>query len=196
MSTFTETTLATTYGNFIFRVYAGHFGLETVALYSPTLNPNSSVLIRIHSECLTGDIFGSLHCDCGEQLEKSLAMIAASKNGILIYLRQEGRGIGLFEKIKSYQLQTEGLDTFAANEKLGHQPDERSYEEAVKVLRDLKISRVELLTNNPNKVSALEKNNITVAKIIPLSGTINLYNQKYLEDKEKFFNPHKENNSF
>lgn len=187
MPTFTETNLATTYGNFIFRVYAGQFGLETVALYSPTLNPNSSVLVRIHSECLTGDVFGSLHCDCGEQLEKSLEMIATSKNGVLIYLRQEGRGIGLFEKIKSYQLQAEGLDTFAANKNLGHQPDERSYEEAVKVLRDLKINRAELLTNNPAKISTIKQNNITVTKIIPLSGTINPYNQNYLKAKEKFF---------
>lgn len=187
MPTFTETKLATTYGDFIFRVYAGQFGLETVALYSPALNPNSSVLIRIHSECLTGDVFGSLHCDCGEQLEKSLEMIAASQNGILIYLRQEGRGIGLFEKIKSYQLQADGFDTFAANEKLGHQPDERSYKEAVRVLYDLKINHVELITSNPMKISTLKQNNIAVTKIIPFSSTINPHNQKYLQDKQKFF---------
>ena len=123
---FVETNLATKFAEFNIRVYEDHLGKETVVLSTKNLDITKPVLVRVHSECITGDTFGSLHCDCGQQLMKSLHLIA-EEEGILIYLRQEGRGIGLFEKIKSYQLQSKGHDTFEANVILGHRPDERSY---------------------------------------------------------------------
>ena len=118
-----ETPMETTFGRFIMRVYADSFGKETLVLRTNVLDPSKPVLVRIHSECLTGDTFGSLWCDCGEQLHQAMKLIAKSGNGVLVYLRQEGRGIGLFEKTRSYELQRQGFDTFEANVMLGHRPD-------------------------------------------------------------------------
>ena len=125
--TFAETKIATKFGIFNIRVYKEIYGKETTVLWTENLDSTSPVLVRVHSECLTGDMLGSLQCDCGEQLSKSLQIIQ-KEGGVLIYLRQEGRGIGLFEKIKTYQLQGKGYDTFEANVILGHQPDARTYE--------------------------------------------------------------------
>ena len=184
---FVETALATQFGNLNIRVYPDAQGKETIALYTETLDPSSPVLVRIHSECITGDTFGSLHCDCGEQLNRSLEIINKNSNGVLIYLRQEGRGIGLFEKIKSYQLQHEGHDTFEANILLGHEPDSRTYENAKMVLQDLGINRIRLLTNSPSKVAEMEKLGIEVAERIPLIVTPNKHNARYLDTKRDKF---------
>ncbi|MEI7720285.1 MAG: GTP cyclohydrolase II [bacterium] len=184
---FTETKIATKFGNFNIRVYADVQGKETIALCTEKLDTSAPVLVRIHSECMTGDTFGSLQCDCGEQLEKSLEEINKSGNGILIYLRQEGRGIGLFEKIKSYQLQDKGYDTFEANLLLGHRPDERTYEKAKIALTDLGVKRIRLLTNNPSKVSEIAKLGIEVVERVPLIVTSNKYNKKYFASKRDKF---------
>jgi len=184
---FTETKIASKFGNFNIRVYADVQGKETIALCTETLDVSAPVLVRIHSECMTGDTFGSLQCDCGEQLEKSLEEINKSGNGILIYLRQEGRGIGLFEKIKSYQLQDKGYDTFEANLLLGHRPDERTYEKAKIALVDLGVKRIRLLTNNPSKVSEIAKLGIEVVERVPLIVTSNKYNKKYFASKRDKF---------
>lgn len=184
---FTETKLATKFGNFNIRVYADIQGKETVVLASENLDTSIPVLVRIHSECMTGDTFGSLQCDCGEQLEQSLNQIAESKNGVFIYLRQEGRGIGLFEKIRSYQLQEKGYDTFEANLLLGHRPDERTYEKAKIALADLQITRIHLLTNNPSKVSEIAKLGIEVVERVPLIMSSNQHNKKYFASKKDKF---------
>ncbi len=184
---FTETKIATKFGNFNIRVYADAQGKETVVLSTDKLDNTASVLVRIHSECITGDTFGSLQCDCGEQLSQSLNQINKSGNGVLIYLRQEGRGIGLFEKIKSYQLQDKGYDTFEANLLLGHRPDERTYEKAKVALSDLGVTRIRLLTNNPSKVSEIAKLGIDVAGRVPLVIKSNKYNRRYLLSKRDKF---------
>jgi len=143
------------------------------------------VPIRIHSECLTGDAFTSLRCDCREQLEFALNYLSQQKNGILIYLRQEGRGIGLFNKLKAYTLQEIGYDTNEANEVLGFKADERSYLVAVDILQALHVKRVKLLTNNPKKVAELCGSNIEVIERIPIAITPNVYNVKYLSTKSE-----------
>src|SRR5438105_7279634 len=153
---FVETNLFTKFADFSIRVYPGDQGKDTLVLVTKNIDFTKPVLVRVHSECLTGDLFGSLHCDCGKQLAKSLQLIS-EEGGILIYLRQEGRGIGLFEKIKSYRLQAKGYDTFEANVLLGHQPDERSYDIVKNILEDFNISSIRLLTNNPSKVSDIAK---------------------------------------
>ena len=153
---FIEADLATKFADFTIRVYPHDNGKETIVLSTKDLDAKQPVLVRVHSECITGDALGSLHCDCGQQLKKSLQIIG-EEGGILIYLRQEGRGIGLFEKIKSYILQSKGYDTFEANVQLGHKPDARSYEMVPRVLEDLHISHIRLLTNNPSKVSDIVK---------------------------------------
>lgn len=183
---FVETKLATKFGDFNIRVYADDPKKETVVLWTSNLNTSLPVLVRVHSECITGDMMGSLHCDCGKQLHKSLELIR-QQGGVLIYLRQEGRGIGLFEKIKTYQLQSKGHDTFEANVLLGHQPDQRSYEMVKTVLSDLNISSIQLLTNNPSKVSEIAKLGIKVVNHIPLLTKPNKHNQFYLSTKKQKF---------
>ncbi len=149
--------------------------------------PKNGTLVRIHSECLTGDVFGSLRCDCGHQLEDSLKKIVENKEGILIYLYQEGRGIGLGNKLKAYSLQDKGLDTFDANIKLGFHPDQRDYRVASAVLKDLDISSIRLITNNPDKISSLSKFNIEVKERVIIKSRCNDFNRKYLETKIKKF---------
>jgi len=145
------------------------------------------LLVRIHSECLTGDVFASKRCDCGEQLKLSMAEIEKAGSGLVIYLRgHEGRGIGLAEKIRAYKLQDSGVDTVEANVMLGHEPDMRNWEDAVEILKNLGIESVELLTNNPDKVSALANNEISV-KQTPIRSSVNPLNKKYLQTKRICF---------
>jgi len=184
---FTETELETKFGSFLIRVYADAFGKETIVLRTKNFNTALPVLVRVHSECITGDTFGSLRCDCGEQLQRSIELIEESGNGALIYLRQEGRGIGLFEKMRSYELQRKGFDTFEANVILGHRPDERSYEWAKTALQDLGVEKVRLITNNPSKVSEVAKLGISVVERVPIIIKSNKYNKKYFDAKRDKF---------
>jgi GTP cyclohydrolase II len=176
--------LPTKNGIFQIIVWPGEKGQETTVLVTPKLNVNKPVLVRIHSECLTGDTFGSLRCDCGRQKEKALDLISKSKNGIFIYLRQEGRGIGLYEKIRAYTLQEQGYDTHEANILLGHAPDPREYSTVKHILTTLGINEVNLITNNPSKVNALREYGFTILSSIPLKIRSNKYNKRYLETKK------------
>jgi 3,4-dihydroxy 2-butanone 4-phosphate synthase/GTP cyclohydrolase II len=146
-------------------------------------SPKDDSIVRIHSECLTGDVFGSLRCDCGDQIKKAMKMIAEQGSGVIIYLRQEGRGIGLLNKMKAYALQDKGLDTVEANIKLGFEADQRSYGAAVFILKDLGLNKIRLLTNNPDKVKGLN-GEIEVTERIPLKGEVNGHNKKYLATKK------------
>jgi len=184
---YVDSTIATKFGEFNIRVYSAPKGSETVVLWKGDFKSVSSPLVRIHSECLTGDAFGGLNCDCGKQLAIALKKIN-KEGGILIYLRQEGRGIGLFEKIKTYLYQRNGYDTSEANVILGHRPDERTYEMAKKVLDDLNIKQVRILTNNPIKVSELAKLGIEITERIPLVTKPNKHNQRYFITKRDKFN--------
>jgi GTP cyclohydrolase II len=142
-----------------------------------------NIPLRVHSECLTGDAFTSLRCDCREQLECALNYLSKEENGVMIYLRQEGRGIGLYNKLKAYTLQEIGYDTNEANELLGFKADERSYLVAVDILKAIKVKKVKLITNNPKKVTELCDSDIEVTERIPVAITPNVYNIKYLETK-------------
>ena len=141
------------------------------------------VLVRIHSECITGDLFGSWRCDCGEQLEQSMKMIA-EQGGFIIYLRQEGRGIGLIEKLKAYNLQDQGADTIQANQLLGHGADERTYEIAITILKEMDINEIRLLTNNPEKIEAIERSSIVVSERVPLVIPPRNENRGYMQTKK------------
>lgn len=156
---------------------------EHLAIISGEIRSKSDVLVRIHSECFTGDVLGSRRCDCGEQLKRAMELISKEGSGVIIYLRQEGRGIGLKNKLKAYNLQDEGMDTVDANLALGHQADERDYHAAECILRDLGIGSVRLLTNNPDKVLKLEELGISVTERIPLQTTIYPDNFEYLQTK-------------
>ncbi|MEE9167059.1 MAG: GTP cyclohydrolase II [Candidatus Neomarinimicrobiota bacterium] len=158
-------------------------GRVHLALVKGEIGTASQVLVRIHSECLTGDVFHSLRCDCGEQLDTALKRIQAEEAGIFIYLRQEGRGIGLVEKLRAYELQDRGLDTVEANAELGFQADQRDYEAAVSILHDLQVTSVRLLTNNPMKVSELQCSTIKVSERVPLETQPNHENANYLRTK-------------
>ena len=144
---------------------------------------NQTILVRVHSECFTGDLFGSARCDCGSQLHESLAQISRH-GGVLLYLRQEGRGIGLLNKLKAYALQDQGLDTVEANQKLGFGSDDRNYWIAAQMLQNLKLLKIKLLTNNPQKIIDLERYGIEVAERIPLIATPNATNRDYLKTKQ------------
>lgn len=159
-----------------------HFALIFGDLENALLK-GESLHVRIHSECLTGDVFGSLRCDCGPQLDESLRIITEQETGVLIYLMQEGRGIGLANKIKAYQLQEEGLDTFEANEKLGFEADLRDYRVATQILAHLRIEKVKLLTNNPLKIKHLEENGISVIERIPVITPHCSENEAYIRAK-------------
>lgn len=172
------------YGDFIIHVYEDKEGNHHVALVKGNVNGKKNVLVRVHSECLTGDTFHSLRCDCGEQIEKALSMIG-KEGGILVYLRQEGRGIGLLNKIKAYNLQDQGMDTVEANEKLGFKPDLRDYTIGAQILADLGLTTIKLLTNNPKKISGLEKYGLKIVKRIPLIIKANKHTEKYLKAKKE-----------
>lgn len=176
--------LPTKYGNFELIVFKENkSGLEHIAILKGSSKSNGDWLTRIHSACATGDLFGSLRCDCGEQLAKSLQLIEKNGKGIVIYLMQEGRGIGLMNKIKAYKLQENGMDTVEANLHLGFKSDERNYDIAASILKSLNISEINLLTNNPDKIVKLEENDIQIKKRIPLKIAPNTHNIKYFETK-------------
>ncbi len=156
---------------------------EHVALTMGDLTGDEPVLVRIHSECLTGDAFFSMRCDCGPQLEAAMEKISEAGRGILLYLRQEGRGIGLVNKIRAYALQDQGMDTVEANEKLGFDADARDFTLAGRTLLSLNVSRIKLMTNNPRKVSAIESAGIEVVERVPMKFGKNPHNEKYLSTK-------------
>lgn len=178
--------LPTEYGDFDIYVFKNHVdNKEHLAIVKGEIKDKSDVLIRIHSECLTGDIFGSKRCDCGEQLHTALRMIEKEGSGVLLYMRQEGRGIGLTNKIKAYCLQEEGLDTVEANEKLGFLADLREYSLSAQMLRCLGVKSVRLMTNNPKKKQDLAHWGIEVTKRVPLIIKANKFNEGYLATKVK-----------
>jgi GTP cyclohydrolase II len=146
---------------------------------------SSPPLVRIHSQCLTGDVFGSLRCDCRQQLEMALAMIAERGAGVLIYEQQEGRGIGLMAKLKAYELQDDGLDTVEANERLGFKADQREFALPAEILKALGVSQVRLLSNNPEKVAALERGGIKVVERVPCEVSVNAHSEDYLKTKKE-----------
>jgi GTP cyclohydrolase II len=180
-----ESHIPTAYGEFRIIAYAEN-ELDPsphIALVRGPIDIQADILVRIHSECLTGDIFGSERCDCGPQLHKALDMIGA-QGGILLYLRQEGRGIGIINKLRAYQLQDQGIDTAAANTHLGFKIDERSYEEAVMILEDLGVRKLNLLTNNPEKIKAFSQGTIQLKERIPLVIEPVSANEHYLLTKK------------
>ena len=158
-------------------------GKEHAALVHGDVIGKSEVPVRLHSECLTGDAFGSLRCDCRDQLELSMRQIAAEELGVILYLRQVGRGIGFVNKIRAYQLQEQGFDTIQANQLLGFLPDERDYEIAAHMLRALRIRSIRLMSNNPDKIADLEFHGVEIVDRIPIEIPPNRYNQEYLETK-------------
>lgn len=160
-------------------------GKEHLALVKGSLNGKTVPLVRLHSECFTGDVLGSRRCDCGSQLKKALTLIGKEESGILMYMRQEGRGIGLAEKLKAYNLQDRGLDTVDANLRLGHSADDRDYEAASLILKDLHVSSIRLLTNNPAKIDGLQKYGIKISDRIPLVTAVHDDNYFYLSTKVK-----------
>ncbi len=158
-------------------------GLEHVALVKGEWNDDEPLLVRVHSSCVTGDIFGSYRCDCGPQLHEALRKIDQAGKGVLVYMNQEGRGIGLFNKIHAYKLQEEGRDTVEANIELGFDADERDYGVGAAILRDLKIKKIKLLTNNPKKITGLEGYGLEIVENIPIEVKPNQFNKFYLETK-------------
>ena len=160
-------------------------GLEHVALVKGGWENDESVLVRVHSSCVTGDIFGSLRCDCGPQLDKAMAMVSEAGQGAVIYMNQEGRGIGLFNKIKAYKLQEEGKDTVEANLKLGFRDDERDYGVGAQILRDLELKKIRLITNNPKKRAGLEGYGIEIVENVALEIEPNPHNEFYLQTKQE-----------
>ncbi|HWM85447.1 MAG TPA: GTP cyclohydrolase II [Kofleriaceae bacterium] len=179
---YSEADLPTPWGRFRIVVY--HFGgEEALALVHGDPAGRDAVLARVHSECLTGEVFGSQRCDCREQLERALERIAAADAGVLVYLRQEGRGIGLGNKVRAYALQDEGHDTVEANLALGFAPDLRSYEIAASILRDLGVVSVQLMTNNPEKIDGLRKAGVVVTEQVPHWVESSHLSHDYLEVK-------------
>jgi 3,4-dihydroxy 2-butanone 4-phosphate synthase/GTP cyclohydrolase II len=181
-----EAKLPTKYGEFIAIAYKSDIDPdEHLALVMGDISTGEPVLVRVHSECLTGDVFGSLRCDCGEQIDLAMQNIANEGRGVLLYMRQEGRGIGFHNKIRAYALQDKGLDTVEANLSLGFPSDLRDYGIGAQILADLGLHEIRLLTNNPKKVIGLEGYGLKVVETLPIIATPNPYNRSYLETKQK-----------
>lgn len=179
-----QTRIPTKHGEFILHYYTNTIDeKEHVAFVKDDVAGKDDVPVRIHSECFTGDVLGSRRCDCGEQLDMALGLIEQAGCGVLIYLRQEGRGIGLLKKLQAYNLQDKGLDTVDANIHLGHLADERQYDIAALILNDLQIRSVALITNNPQKIDELTKLGVQVNKRIPIETRIHHDNLDYLKTK-------------
>jgi len=182
----TEAMLPTTYGEFTAVAYKSVVdAAEHVALVKGDISNDEPVLVRVHSECLTGDVFGSLRCDCGAQIEMALQSIAKEDRGVFLYMRQEGRGIGFHNKLCAYALQDQGMDTVEANIALGFAPDLRDYGVGAQILADLGLHNIRLLTNNPKKVIGLESYGIKIVETVPLIAPSTPYNIHYLETKQK-----------
>ena len=178
--------MPTDYGDFDLHLYRSLVdGLHHIALVLGKISSGKPTLVRVHSECLTGDVFGSRRCDCGSQLHQAMKRIREAGSGVLVYMRQEGRGIGLGPKIHAYKLQEQGLDTVEANEKLGFPMDLREYGLGAQILSDLGVRRIRLLTNNPRKVVGLEGYDIEIVEQLPIRSKTNPHNAKYLATKKK-----------
>jgi 3,4-dihydroxy 2-butanone 4-phosphate synthase/GTP cyclohydrolase II len=177
--------MPTDYGNFNLVVYASKLNPEEhhLALVKGEIRSEDPVLVRVHSECLTGDVFGSRRCDCGSQLHSALAQIEEVGSGVLVYMRQEGRGIGLANKIRAYKLQEEGLDTVEANERLGFGSDLRDYGMGAQILYDLGVRKIRLMTNNPRKVVGLDGHKLEIVEKVPIRIAPNEHNERYLGTK-------------
>ncbi len=179
-----QTRIPTIHGEFILHYFSNNIDdKEHVAFVKGDVAGKKNVPVRIHSECFTGDVLGSRRCDCGEQLDMALHLINQVGFGILIYLRQEGRGIGLLKKLQAYNLQDQGLDTVDANIHLGHLADERQYDIAALMLENLEVNSVALITNNPHKIDELTHLGITVSERIPIETSVHGDNQEYLKTK-------------
>jgi 3,4-dihydroxy 2-butanone 4-phosphate synthase / GTP cyclohydrolase II len=179
-----EVVLPTQFGDFsIVPFKQKSNGVEHVALIKGTWESNEPILTRVHSSCMTGDIFGSKRCECGDQLHKAMGMIEKEGKGVIVYMMQEGRGIGLFNKIAAYKLQDQGLDTVEANLHLGFNPDERDYGVGAQILSNLGVTKMKLMTNNPVKRVGLEGYGLEVTQVIPLEVEPNKHNQKYMKTK-------------
>ena len=179
-----QSKLPTRWGEFNIHAFEDPFkGKEHVAITMGDCNSGEPLLLRIHSECLTGDAFGSLRCDCGEQLDQALKMISERKRGAILYLRQEGRGIGLVNKIRAYNLQDQGADKVEANEQLGFGADMRDYSICGPMLKHIGVKSVILMTNNPRKIKALENMGIEIFSIAPIETERNPHNSRYLSTK-------------
>ncbi len=180
-----ETVIPTEFGEFKLIAYENDLDNKThLALVMGDVSGGEAALVRVHSECLTGDVFGSMRCDCGQQLRMALSKISCEKRGALLYLRQEGRGIGLVSKIKAYQLQDHGKDTVEANTELGYLPDQRDYGVGAQILRDLGLTRIKVMTNNPKKFIGLEGYGIIIIERIPLEVEPGERNKNYLRTKK------------
>jgi len=179
-----EVNMPTAYGDFkLIPFKQKSNGLEHIALFKGTWEADEPVLVRVHSSCMTGDIFASKRCDCGEQLHKAMQMIQEAGKGVVVYLNQEGRGIGLMDKIRAYKLQEEGMDTIDANICLGHLADERDYGVGAQILRDLNVHKMRLMTNNPVKRVGLEAYGLEIVENVPIEVAPNPYNERYLRTK-------------
>jgi 3,4-dihydroxy 2-butanone 4-phosphate synthase/GTP cyclohydrolase II len=176
-------------GEFELRLYLNDYDKEEhLALVHGEVEGKDNVLVRVHSECFTGEVLGSKRCDCGEQFFRARQMIARNGSGVIVYMRQEGRGIGLNDKLRAYNLQDEGYDTVDANLILGHQVDERDYTVAAAILKDLGVKTVLLVTNNPQKIIELKKMGIVVKGRVPLAITVTPENERYLRTKKMKMN--------
>tara|TARA_Y100000310_G_scaffold345481_1_gene465491 strand:- start:3191 stop:3787 length:597 start_codon:yes stop_codon:yes gene_type:complete len=176
--------LPTKYGEFTVYVYEDSTGTQNLALVKGEISKDKAVLVRVHSQCATGDTLFSTKCDCGEQLEKAMELIG-KEGGVLLYMQQEGRGIGLANKIKAYSLQDQGMDTVEANEKLGFKADERDYSTGCKILADLGVHKMKVLTNNPKKIEGMNSLGLEIVERIPLLATENKDNKEYLKTKKE-----------